>query len=65
MAKQFKWTADATLTRNRAGVKGRRLERDATYNYSDFDAAVVDEWIRSGHAELVGEAKSKKEVKEV
>jgi len=54
---RFKWLGRATVTRSKEGSGGKALDTDHIYNVADFSAAVVDEWIATGHAESVnGEA---------
>ncbi len=58
MTKQyFKWLLDSCYPR-----KGRKLEKDKTYNVSDYPANVVDTWVKTKAAKFVDSAdKSKKE----
>ncbi len=58
MAKQyFKWLLDSCTPR-----KGRKLEKDKTYDVSDYPAEVVAEWERTKAAKFVDSPdKSKKE----
>jgi hypothetical protein len=53
MADRFKWLGRSTVTRSKAGSAGTALEPDHIYNVADFSAAVVDQWIITGHAESV------------
>jgi len=58
MADRFKWLGRPTMTRSKEGSGGKALDPDHIYSVADFSAAVVDEWIATGHAEPVnGEAK--------
>lgn len=52
MEKQFiKWLGTSTFARSKGGIPGAHLETGGIYNVEAFDAAVVAEWIRTGHAE--------------
>jgi hypothetical protein len=53
MADRFRWTANATVTRSKSGSSGTVLDTGHIYSVADFSAAVVDEWIATGHAEAV------------
>lgn len=53
--KKFVWLIDSCVARN-----GRELKRDQTYDVSDFDPAVVDEWVKTKAAKYTT-TKSKEE----
>ncbi len=57
MAKQFKWLLDSCYPR-----KGKKLERDKTYNISDYPEKVVVQWVKAKAAKFMDSPdKSKKE----
>jgi hypothetical protein len=58
---EFTWIVDTSFMRSRGGVAGRCLEKGATYNVSEFDAAVVAEWVRTGAAKYTKPGKQKPE----
>ena len=47
MPKYFKWRLDDCIPR-----KGPALKRDTVYAVADFPAAVVDEWAKTGAAQI-------------
>jgi hypothetical protein len=49
----FKWTGRSTVTRSKDGSAGISLEPDHIYDVAAFGEAVVEEWIRTGHAEPI------------
>lgn len=57
MAKQFKWLLDSCYPR-----KGKKLEKDKTYNVSDYPEKVVAQWVKIKAAKFMDSPdKSKKE----
>jgi len=65
MSKQFIWTGPDCYARAKGGVKGARLVHDETYNISDFDEPVVNEWVATGFAKIVDAKAPKSKDKEV
>lgn len=59
MAKEnFIWIGEQTCTRSRAGRGAAVLEKGKAYPAAEFDLAVIEEWIRTGHAKWAAKEKN-------